>query len=96
MNVSRSKWSEVSPCYWVEIICVQPTIVLQNHRCVAFEDFKEENDIFAADIGCMLVDNELFIPSAHVLSRDTHIEEPCAHGHQVVDRFVGNRSVRVN
>jgi len=92
MDVGSSQGSQVSPSHRIEHISVKSLIVLQNHRCVAFEDFKQDDYILAADVRCMLVDNELFVPSARIVPFDTHVEEFSAHGQQIVHDFVSHKA----
>lgn len=88
MNIRSTQGSQVSPSHWIEHISVESLIVLQNHGCVAFQDFKQDDNILAAYVRCMLIDNELFVPGARIVPFNAHVEEFSAHGQQIVYRFV--------
>jgi len=96
VDISRSKWSQIRPCHLVEVVSVKTHVVVQDHRRIALEDLEEENDVFAANIGCMLVYDELFLPTAHVLTGNAHIVELSAHGHDVVHRLICDCPSSVN
>lgn len=78
------------------MVGIQPGILLLDHGRVALENFEEEDDVWAANVGGDLVDDELLVPATHVLPRDAHVVKASAHRHQVVHLLVGDCALGVD
>ena len=96
MNISLAKRAQISPCNWIEIVCIESLVILNNHLGVALKDLKEDDNVWPADIASHLIDDKLIIPVARVLPCDSHIKELGAHWHQEIDILILHSSCLIN
>jgi len=76
VNVGSPQWPQVSPRNRVHVFRVQSLVSLDDHGRVHFEDLEKDGDMWLEDVVSELVDDELFVPLARVMTSDPHVEEP--------------------
>ena len=96
MNISLAKRAQISPCNWIEIVCIESLVILNNHLGVALKDLKEDDNVWPADIASHLIDDKLIVPVARVLPCDSHIEELGAHWQKEIDILILQSSCLIN
>lgn len=96
VNGRLAQRSQVAPSHGQKHISVQSLIVLEDQRFIALENLEENDDIRVADVGRVLVDDELLVPKACIGAIFAHVVELCADRQQKVAILFCDVTFRVN
>ena len=75
VNGRLAQRSQVAPSHGQKHVSVQSLIVLEDQRFIALENLEENDDVRVADVGRVLVDDELLVPEACISAILAHVVE---------------------
>lgn len=90
-----SQRSEISPRNRVHHLSIELLAALLNQRRVALQDLEQKHHLRLQDVVSELVENELFVPLARVVSLDSHVEELGSERHEEIDIFLGELGLSI-
>jgi hypothetical protein len=72
MDLGDSQWSEESPGYLIELVCID-VLILYNESRVVVKDLKEDDSSGLKELRQRNINHKLFVPLSNILCSDSEV-----------------------